>query len=163
MEETKRYVTFRESHQSKALYFTLVQGIEAFNRGDFYAARAAWEEVWQSVTGKWRDLFRGLVYIASGLYHWSNANPLRALRQLQKGQSRLQQFPATFMGLHLGELLHQLEPFLACLDRIVQAPQELEQFHPMQYSFRYPHFEWEVPVVRDAFGLGQADQEDTLR
>ena len=44
------------------------EGIDLFNRGDFFLAHEAWEEIWRSTTPEPRHLFQGLVQVAAGLH-----------------------------------------------------------------------------------------------
>lgn len=44
------------------------QGIDLFNRGEFFAAHEAWEEIWRSTTPEPKKLFQGLVQVAAALH-----------------------------------------------------------------------------------------------
>lgn len=84
----------------------LLEGLERFNRGEFFASHESWEEVWRSTSPEPRDLFQGLVQIAAGMHHFldrGNAEPARRL--LGKGRDRLEPFPAVTLGLDLAGLV----------------------------------------------------------
>ncbi|PYQ54387.1 MAG: hypothetical protein DMF53_29615, partial [Acidobacteria bacterium] len=42
-------------------------GIDLVNRGQFFAAHEAWEEIWRSTTPEPRGLFQGLIQVAAAL------------------------------------------------------------------------------------------------
>lgn len=163
MNSQNEVITLRPGGHPKAVYFTLVQGVEAFNRNDFYAAHDFWEEVWREVSGDMRTFFQGLIHAAVGLYHWSNGNALGAHNQLEKAIEKLRGYPDVFLGIQVGRLCEDLQPFLAYLQPIVKDKALCDQFHPMHYSLSYPGLEWDVTTMRVAFGLGDSSHEDILR
>lgn len=163
MSEKEQVIQFRPGTYPKGVYFTLVQGIEAFNRADYYNAHDFWEEVWQQITGEAQPFIQGLIHIAVGLYHWSNGNARGAYSQLSKGVQKLQSFNPSYIGIHIGKLLPSLQPFLQTLEKVLKDDIKREQFHPMQYQARYPRLEWDVESVRVAFGIGRGQKEDVMR
>ncbi len=77
-------------------------GVEHFNAGRFFAAHEAWEEVWRSTTPEPRELWRGLIQVAVGLYHFvERANPGPARRVLGRGLARVDPYPQGTEGLDL--------------------------------------------------------------
>lgn len=84
----------------------LLGGVELFNRGDFFAAHEAWEEIWRSTTPEPRDLFQGLIQVAVGLYHFlERRRPAPAARVMARGRRRLEPFAPSSQGLDLAALL----------------------------------------------------------
>ncbi len=156
-------IQIRPGIHPKGVYFTLVQGIEAFNRTDYYEAHDYWEEVWHQITGEAREFIQGLIHIAVGLFHWSNGNATGSLSQLKKGILKLERYQPLYLGFQIEKLVQAVTPFVQTLDRVVQDEVKREQFHPMQYSARYPRLEWDVETVRVAFGLGSGRKEDVMR
>jgi predicted metal-dependent hydrolase len=66
------------------------EGIALFNRGEYFAAHEAWEEIWRSTTPEPRDLFQGLVQLAAAFHHlYANGRPDVARRMLGKARGRL--------------------------------------------------------------------------
>lgn len=90
------------SDQRRAL---VREGIEHFNARRYFEAHEAWEEVWRSTTPEPRELWRGLIQVAVGLYHHhtrGNRGPAR--RVLARGLRRLEAFPQGTEGLDLDAL-----------------------------------------------------------
>jgi predicted metal-dependent hydrolase len=85
-------------------------GINLFNRGEFFAAHEAWEEIWRSDRPEPRDLFQGLVQVAAGLHHWldrGKAAPAR--RVMARGRRRLESLDPACRGLDLASLAAAVE------------------------------------------------------
>src|SRR6476469_7449491 len=51
-----------------------LEGIEHFNRCDFFEAHESWEELWQDYTGPSRKFYQGLIQVAVCLHHFGNGN-----------------------------------------------------------------------------------------
>lgn len=81
------------------------EGVDRFNAGRFFDAHEAWEEVWRSTTPEPKDLWRGLIQVAVGLYHHlERGNPAAARRVLARGLRRIEPFPQGTEGLDLDAL-----------------------------------------------------------
>lgn len=81
------------------------EGIDHFNAGRYFDAHEAWEEIWRSTTPEPKDLWRGLIQIAVGLYHHlERGNPSAARRVLTRGLRRLEPFPQGTETLDLDAL-----------------------------------------------------------
>ncbi len=88
----------------------LVEGVDLFNRGEFFAAHEAWEEIWRSDRPEPRDLFQGLVQVAAGFHHWfdrGKATPAR--RVMARGRRRLAGLGPASCGLDLAALAAAVE------------------------------------------------------
>ncbi len=83
----------------------LGEGAAHFNAGRFFEAHEAWEEIWRSTTPEPRELWRGLIQVAVGLYHYvERGNPGPARRVLDRGLSRIEPYPQGTEGLDLDRL-----------------------------------------------------------
>ena len=58
-----------------------LEGIELFNRCEFFEAHEAWEELWQAYQGPARQFYQGLIQVAVCLHHFGNGN-IRGARKL---------------------------------------------------------------------------------
>jgi uncharacterized protein len=82
------------------------EGIERFNRGEFFASHESWEEIWRSTDPEPRDLFQGLIQVAAGLHLFLNLQrPAPARQTLAKGRLRLEPYGPAASGLDLDTLL----------------------------------------------------------
>jgi predicted metal-dependent hydrolase len=81
-------------------------GVDLFNRGDFFEAHEAWEEVWRSTRPEPRDLFQGLIQVAAALHMFRDLHRDRGPRvTLAKARQRLEPFAPAAGGLDLADLL----------------------------------------------------------
>lgn len=112
-----------------------VDGVRRFNRGDFYEAHEAFEELLDAVDGdgdaRW-DLLVALVQVAVG-YHKGLSGYTGAIRMLTLGLEKLAAFPDVTAGVAVEALRARLRDDLAAFDagadpaeRIATAPPRLE-------------------------------------
>jgi len=90
-------------------------GIELINAGSYYAAHDALEEVWRGVHGWTKPFYQGMVQVAIALHHFSTGNLAGAQSLLAKCRKNLSEFPETFGGVDLRDLMAQLEAWQSAL------------------------------------------------
>jgi predicted metal-dependent hydrolase len=107
----------------------LARGIALFNRGDYFAAHEAWEEIWRSTTPAPRELFQGLVLVAASFHHLTcRHRPDVAQRVLAKGLRRLSTVHADEAeGIALQALLDELNRWESHLKATPDVPWPLPQ------------------------------------
>ncbi len=88
------------------------RGIEEFNSGRYFECHDTLEDVWHGIRGPARDFLQGLIQISVGFYHIRNGNLRGAESQLAKGLGRLENYGDRFLGLNLGLLRREVEPWL---------------------------------------------------
>jgi len=95
------------------LHERLAEGIDFFNREYFFEAHDVIEELWMDAREQTqRDLFHGLVNIATGFYHYRMGNRNGMHSQLQKGVEKLSAVPALCFGVNVGKLLNEVQPYI---------------------------------------------------
>ncbi|MCI0692567.1 DUF309 domain-containing protein [candidate division KSB1 bacterium] len=95
------------------LHARLEEGINFFNREYFFEAHDALEELWMEAREQTqRDLFHGLVNIATGFYHYRMGNRKGMQSQLQKGFDKLSQVPQRCFGVNVEKLLDDVQPYI---------------------------------------------------
>ena len=81
-------------------------GVDLFNRGAFYEAHEAWEEVWRSTTPEPRSFLQGLIQVAAALHMVRDLHRDRGPRQtLDKARQRLEPYAPAACGLDVDDLL----------------------------------------------------------
>src|SRR5437870_5603927 len=90
----------------------LQDGINLFNRGQYFEAHEAWEDLWRSTRGPLRLFYQGLVQAAVGLHHLRQGNRNGATAQLQKSISKLEQYPVRFCRIENAKLIADLHNIL---------------------------------------------------
>jgi predicted metal-dependent hydrolase len=98
-----------------------LEGIEHFNKCDFFEAHEVWEELWADTQGQARRFYQGLIQVAVCLHHFGNGN-IRGAKKLYFGcRGYLEDYRPNYLGLDLDKLLGQLE---ACCQEILESKEE---------------------------------------
>ena len=101
-----------------------LEGIEHFNKCDFFEAHEVWEELWADTQGEPRRFYQGLIQVAVCLHHFGNGN-IRGARKLYYGsRSYLDEYRPLHLGLNLEKLLTELEN---CCREILDSQEEFPQ------------------------------------
>ena len=83
-----------------------LQGIEHFNRGEFFEAHDVWEELWREMKGDdARVFYQGLIQAAVALHHYRNGNFDGAGRMWGFSLERLEQYCPRHEGLDVDGLI----------------------------------------------------------
>ena len=108
------------------------QGIELFNRGEFYDCHEVLEEVWTPTKQPERWFLQSLIHFAVGFYHHQRDNKIGAVRQLAKGLRKIQGYLPAWGGVRTAAIEQEARRCLAVIEaggRINVFPQ-IEQFAP---------------------------------
>ena len=98
-----------------------LEGIEHFNKCDFFEAHEVWEELWANTQGPPRRFYQGLIQVAVCLHHFGNGN-IRGAKKLYFGcRGYLEDYRPQYLGLNLDQLLSQLE---TCCREILDSQEE---------------------------------------
>ncbi len=101
-----------------------LQGIEHFNKCDFFEAHEVWEELWADYSGPSRKFYQGLIQVAVCLHHFGNGN-IRGAKKLYFGcRGYLEPYLPRHEGLDLQKLLAELE---ACCREILESKEAFPQ------------------------------------
>lgn len=87
----------------------LVQGVELFNRGEFFECHDVFEEVWNELRGDRKTCLQGLIQVAVGCYHGVNGNVRGAASQLAKALAKLRVHDPGMFGIMSHPLLEEVE------------------------------------------------------
>lgn len=104
----------------------VARGADYFNREYFFEAHDEFEELWMEAReAESRELFHGLVNLATGFYHYRMNNLAGMRSQLHKGVARLRNLPQHCHGVAVERLLQQVAPFLEGVISDTPRPQTL--------------------------------------
>jgi hypothetical protein len=90
-----------------------LDGIELFNRAEYFEAHEVWEDLWHDTSGPDRRFYQGLIQAAVAVYHAGNGNVPGARRLFHSGRRYMSGFPARHLGLDVAEIWSALEVALA--------------------------------------------------
>ena len=80
------------------------QGLQAFNRGDFYHQHDLFEAQWMQSTGPVRDLYRAILQVGVAYYQIERGNYRGALKMLQRSVQWLYLLPDVCQGIDVAQL-----------------------------------------------------------
>jgi predicted metal-dependent hydrolase len=84
-------------------------GIELFNRGEYFEAHEAWEEIWRSTAPEPKTLFQGLIQCAAGLHQIRDLHREAGPRKtLAKARRNLESYAPAAWGLDIAGLLAEI-------------------------------------------------------
>jgi uncharacterized protein len=84
------------------------EGVDAFNRRDFYAAHDAWESLWLERFGEEKDFLQGLILCAVALHHYGRGNLDGARSRFRLALARLEPYPAAYGGIDLQNFIRRM-------------------------------------------------------
>lgn len=94
-----------------------LQGIDHFNRHEFFEAHDIWEDLWREMKGDdSRIFFQGLIQAAVALHHYRNGNCEGAWRMWGFSLERLSAYRPRHEGLNV-------DSFLAAMGRALEGLQ----------------------------------------
>jgi uncharacterized protein len=101
------------------------QGVDQFNRGEFYACHDTLEAIWIEAPVFEKKFYQGILQIAVGLYHLGNHNWRGAVILMGEGLNRLGEYQPEYGGINVeqfiedaADLLHEIQTVGA--DRVDQ-------------------------------------------
>jgi uncharacterized protein len=98
-----------------------LEGIEHFNRCDFYEAHEVWEELWADYQGPSRRFYQGLIQVAVCLHHFGNGNTRGAKKLYYGSRGYLEDYRPKHEGVDVDKLFAELE---ACCRPILESSEE---------------------------------------
>jgi predicted metal-dependent hydrolase len=99
-----------------------VEGIERFNRQEFFEAHEVWEQVWLEQEPPAKNFYKGLIQVAVGLHHFRKGNT-RGIRKLYfSSRKYLQEFLPEFQGIDVGQLLSDMD---SCCREVANSQEEV--------------------------------------
>lgn len=102
------------------------QGIEEFNREEFYACHDTLEAIWMEAGEPQRRFYQGILQISVGLYHMHNQNWRGAVMLLGEGIGRLAYYQPDYLEINVEKLLQQTSQLLKALQ--TAGPEKITDF-----------------------------------
>lgn len=110
------------------------EGIDLFNRGEFYDCHEVLEEVWTPTEQPDRWFLQSLIHFAVGFYHHRNRNFVGATRQLRKGIKKIQGYLPEWDGVDTAAIERAAKECLA----VIEAGGTVETFPRIEQVGSYP-------------------------
>jgi predicted metal-dependent hydrolase len=109
------------------------EGIDLFNRCEFFDCHEVLEEVWTPTQQPERWFLQSLIHFAVGFYHHQNDNVVGATRQLAKGLRKIQGYLPEWGGVRTAEIEREAR---RCLE-IIGAGGHLDSFPKIEIYGAY--------------------------
>jgi len=93
------------------------QGVEQFNRGQFYTCHDSLEALWMEASEPEKTFYQGILQIAVALYHLGNCNWRGAVVLLGEGMNKLRRYPAIYSEIDVDALLTSAAALLTALQQ----------------------------------------------
>lgn len=94
-----------------------------FNRDqDYFECHEVLEELWLDLDKD--PLYKGLLQVAVGLYHFRNGNVIGGRKMLRSAHQRLAPYPDDTVGIDLGKLRNEVAQYADALDSYTTHPFE---------------------------------------
>lgn len=85
-----------------------LEGVEAFNRRDFYASHDAWEALWLERFGEEKSFLQGLILSAVALHHYGRGNFGGARSRFRLALERFQGYPERYWDVDLKNFIRRM-------------------------------------------------------
>lgn len=93
------------------------QGVEQFNQKQFYACHDTLEALWMEASQPQKTFYQAVLQIAVALYHLENSNLRGAAILLGEGINKLRNYPASYCGIDVDDLLIASATLLSTLQQ----------------------------------------------
>ena len=104
----------------------LLQGIEEFNRGEYFEQHETLERLWREETREIRRLYQGILQIGVAFHHLRRLNHHGTVYMLTRGPNYLRPFAPECQGVDVAALLDAAARALAEVERL--GPSRLNEF-----------------------------------
>lgn len=103
-----------------------IEGLELFNRGQYWQAHEALEAAWRAESGPVRELYRGVLQAGVVYLHITRQNYAGAIKVYRRSQKWLTLWPETCRGIAIGQLQKDLQR--AILEVQALGPERMAEF-----------------------------------
>ena len=93
----------------------VINGLQAFNQGDYYDAHEHFEFAWRETPDVSREFFRALLHLSGGYYRLSEDRPDAALKFFQRSLHWMGKFPSPFYLIDTEALKSHLNLLIAAI------------------------------------------------
>ncbi|MBP7147299.1 MAG: DUF309 domain-containing protein [Acidobacteria bacterium] len=107
-----------DSEPSPAIPEQVREGLELFNRGEFFECHEVLELAWRAEPGPDRTLYQGVIQAAVAMFHVRRGRWQPAQIMLRRALPRLRLFEPAWRGVDVRRLVSELERCSASLERL---------------------------------------------
>ena len=94
----------------------LAEGIDLFNKGEYWHAHEVWEREWTpDRKGSDSGFYKGLIQVAAGCLHYTRHNQRGAINKWRTGADYLRPYLPTHNGVDLAPLVAAVDGYLLAM------------------------------------------------
>ncbi|MBT7423591.1 MAG: DUF309 domain-containing protein [Candidatus Marinimicrobia bacterium] len=109
------------------------KGLNEYEKGDYFEAHEAWEDLWSDYNFPDRKFIQGLIQLSVSFVHLSNGNMIGARNLLKKCQKKFSDYKGIHRQININELKFAIEAVSLTYDNIEESSE----------------FDWDlVPVLK---------------
>ena len=109
------------------------KGLNEYEKGDYFEAHEAWEDLWSDYNFTDRKFIQGLIQLSVSFVHLSNGNMIGARNLLKKCQQKFSDYKGIHRQININELKFAIEAVSLTYDNIEESSE----------------FDWDlVPVLK---------------
>jgi len=109
------------------------KGLNEYEKGDYFEAHEAWEDLWSDYNFPDRKFIQGLIQLSVSFVHLSNGNMIGARNLLKKSQQKFSDYKGIHRQININELKFAIEAVSLTYDNIEESSE----------------FDWDlVPVLK---------------
>ena len=109
------------------------KGLNEYEKGDYFEAHEAWEDLWSDYNFPDRKFIQGLIQLSGSFVHLSNGNMIGARNLLKKCQQKFSDYKGIHRQININELKFAIEAVSLTYDNIEESSE----------------FDWDlVPVLK---------------
>jgi hypothetical protein len=121
--------------QKSGLTQNAIQGLQAFNRQNFYEAHEWFEKAWRESPLEVREFYRALLQLSGGYYRLTQDRPKAALKFFERAEFWIQPFPTPFMTIDTDLIRKALKDLIIALTSLQQSKVIIQNnFHPIDFN-----------------------------
>ena len=100
-------------NESDKMSELFLRGLDEYDKGEYFEAHEAWEDLWSDYNFPDRKFIQGLIQLSVSFVHLGNGNLIGAKNLLKKCQQKFDDYNGTHRGINLRDLKSSiLEIFL---------------------------------------------------
>lgn len=120
---------------SSPLHPDALEGIERFNRRQFWFAHEAFEDAWNAESATVREFYRGVLQLSVVCFHIRKGNIRGAQKVYARSQKWLKPFSEKCQGVELGRLQRDMASVMTEVERLgAENLEKFDQFPKIYYE-----------------------------
>ena len=109
------------------------KGLNEYEKGDYFEAHEAWEDLWSDYNFRDRKFIQGLIQLSVSFVHLRNGNMIGARNLLKKCQDKFSEYNGIHREININELKFAIEAVSLTYENIKESSE----------------FDWDlVPVLK---------------